>query len=102
MWKSFKNRQNDKKLLPRLYYLSYSLIGLGLIFYLYTIFCTKVPSGVSFFDPDWGIFDGTSYSEHLDIFTLSDKEAAQLYIIAPFFIALGSILKLFGVKRDER
>lgn len=102
MWKSFKNRQNDKKLLPRLYYVSYALMGLGLIFYLYILICEIVPSGVSFLAPDWGIFNGASFSENLDTFTLSDKEANQLYIVAPFFIALGSLLKLFGVKRNER
>jgi hypothetical protein len=102
MWKSFKNRQNDKKLLPRLHYLSYSLMILGVVFYLYTFLCDKVPSGLTFYGPDWGIVNGTSFSENLDAFTLSDKEAKQLYIIAPFFIALGSLLKLLGVKRDER
>lgn len=102
MWKSFKKRLREKKLLPRLSYLSYSLMILGVIFYLYTFFCTKVPSGVSLFSPDWALFDGSSYSTDFNAFTISDKEAAQLYIIAPFFIALGSLLKLFGVKRDER
>lgn len=75
-------------------------MGLGVIVYTYAFCCEKVPSGLSIFAPDWGLFNGSSFSENFDSFTLSDKEAAQLYIVAPFFITLGSLLKLFGMKRQ--
>jgi len=86
--KSFKNKQNDKKLVPYLFILSYCLIILGGIVYLYA-FCSEcVPSGKILYHPDWEIFKGGSCSCDFDHFTLSDKEIAQLNFIAPFFVAM--------------
>jgi hypothetical protein len=98
--KTFKNRQNDKKLIPRLFILSYALVAVGVLIYLYVICCEHVPSGKVLYHPDWEVLKGGSCSCELDHFTLSDKEAAQLYFIAPFFVAMGSLLKLFGIKRQ--
>jgi hypothetical protein len=98
--KSFKKSKNDKKLVPKLFILSYAVIGVGLIIYLYILFCEKVPSGKILFYPEWEILKGGSCSCDLDHFTLSDKELSQLYIIGPFFVAMGSLLKLLGLKRQ--
>ncbi len=97
--KSFKNRQNDKRLAPKLFILSYGLMGVGVLIYLYLFFCDTVPSGKILYSPHWEILKGGSLSCDLDHFTLCDKEAAQLAIIAPFFIALGCVFKLLGNKR---
>ncbi len=98
--KNFRNRQHDRKLLPRLFLLSYALMILGLIFYSYVLCCQQVPSGKILYHPHWEILKGGSCSCDFDHFTLSDKEVAQLLIIAPFFIAIGSCLKLLGLKRQ--
>jgi hypothetical protein len=97
--KTFKDKKNDKKLIPKLVILSYALMILGVIVYCYAFMSTKVPSGKILYHPDWEILKGGSLSSDFDYFTLSDKEAAQLYIIAPFFIAMGSLLKLLGIHR---
>lgn len=97
--KSFKNRQNDKQLAAKLFVLSYGLMTVGALIYLYVYLCDTVPSGKILYSPGWEIFKGGSCSCDFDHFTLSDKEAAQLAFIAPFFIALGSLLKLIGNKR---
>jgi len=98
-WKSFRNRQNDKKLIPRLFVLSYTLMGLSLAFYLYVFMCEVIPSGKILYHPDWAIFEGGSCSSEFDHLVLADKEAAQLMIIAPLFLVMGAGLKLLGTRR---
>lgn len=98
--KSFKNKKNDKRLVGKLFILSYALMGMGLLIYLYLYACQKVPSGKVLYSPDWEILKGGSCSHELGYFELSDKEAAQLAFIGPFFVALGSFLKLLGNKRS--
>jgi hypothetical protein len=99
IWKNFRNKQNDKKLLPKLNILSYAVFTLGLIIYFYAFFAKKVPCDTCLFGPDYEIFKGGSFSADLDPFTLNEKEAHQLMLIGPFFIMLSSLLQWIGMKR---
>lgn len=99
IWKSFKKRLREKKLLPRLAFLSYALMAIGVVFLGYALVCDKVPTEHTLLSPDWAIFSGHSLSQDLDHFTLTDKEVAQIYLVAPLFMALGGLLKFIGARK---
>jgi len=99
IWKSFRNRKNDRRLIPKLNFLSYCLLFLGLTLFFYAYFAHKVPCDTCLLSPDYELLKGGSFSTNLDHFSLNDKEAHQLMLIGPLFIMLSGLLQWIGMRR---